>query len=296
MKRILAITGLVTFMLTAALGQDSNLPGQDFDLEALPGIIETVETFEDLEKALNTESNEINNLDLDKDGEVDYISIDMEQDGEAFIAFLRVGLSETESQTVATIEMEKQSATTASFQIVGEEALYGKDYILEPEGGVVDISEASSKSGSGKSGPSARFIPPPPAVRVTICVGVYRPGFRVWVSPYGFRVYPAWFRPWRPVARHHYRTRAARWHRSSYRRAQHYRSTRARNMHKKYYKAPKATPYGTSSKKNYNTKSTTTQQKANTKNTQYKKSTQQQKSTQPKNTQQRRTPTTTKKR
>ena len=132
---------LLAFTLsTALLAQDSGLPGEDFDLEALPGIIETVSTFEDLEKAINNEKNEINNLDLDQNGEVDYIMIQMEKDGDAYIAFLRVAMSETEMQDVATIEMEKKSANTASFQIVGEEELYGKDYILEPEGGVVDIS------------------------------------------------------------------------------------------------------------------------------------------------------------
>ena len=69
--------------------------------------------------------------------------------------------------------MEKQSASTATFQIVGDEALYGKDYILEPDGGVVDISESSSGGTGGKSGPAPYLIAPPPAVRVTICVGVF---------------------------------------------------------------------------------------------------------------------------
>jgi len=263
MKSLLSITLLSALFTTNLISQDSNLPGQDFDLEALSGIIETVSTFEELEKAINTESNEINNLDLNKDGEVDYITIDMEKDGDAYIAFFRVAVSDTEVKNIATIEMEKQSAATASFQIIGEESMYGKDYILEPEGGVVDISEGSSKSSGGKGGPSYSSNPPLPAVHITICTGVYRPGFRMWVSPYGFMVYPAWFRPWKPMARHYYRTRAARWHRASYHRAAHYRSTRARNMHKKYYKSPKATPYSNSpSKNNPNTKPATTNQKA----------------------------------
>ena len=162
------------FITISIFGQDSDLPGQDFDLEALPSVLEKVSDFEALEKAINEEGNDVNNLDLDGNNEVDYVMIQMENEGDTYIAFLRVAMSETEYQDVATIEMEKQSSVTATFQIVGDEALYGKDYILEPEGGVVDISESSSGSTGGKGGPSPYLIPPPPAVRVTICVGVLR--------------------------------------------------------------------------------------------------------------------------
>jgi len=288
------------FFTATVLGQDSGLPGEDFDLEALPGIIETVSTFEDLEKALNTEKNEINNLDLNEDGEVDYILIQMENEKDTYVAILRVAMSETEMQDIATIEMEKTSSTTATFQIVGDEALYGKDYILEPEDGEVDISESSSGSSGGKGGPSAYFIPPPPAVRVTICVGVFRPGFRIWVSPWGFMVHPAWFRPWHPMARHYYRTRAARWHRSAYMRTAHRKSHHARNMHKKHHRSStKVTHYNSSGPKKSTTSSAP---KSNQKNnainssqqkstTQQKSSTQQRSNTQQKSTTQQRTNT-----
>lgn len=267
--KILGFSFLILLIFSLPLsGQDKGLPGEDFDLEALPGIIETVSTFEELEKAINTEKNQINNLDLDRNGEVDYITIKMEKDGDAYIAYLQVAFSETEIQDVASIQMEKQSSVTASFQIVGEESMYGKDYILEPEGGLVDISESTSTNEGGKGGPSFSYIPPPPAVRITICVGVYRPGFRVWVSPYGFRVYPAWYRPWHPVARHHYRHHVAHWHRVHYQRATHYRSARARNMHNNYHNANKATHYNNSknksaapsSNKSYNTSQSRTNQ------------------------------------
>ena len=287
MKTIVLFIIAAVFYTATVLGQDSGLPGEDFDLEALPGIIETVSTFEDLEKALNTEKNEINNLDLNEDGEVDYILIQMENEKDTYVAFLRVAISETEMQDIATIEMEKKSSTAATFQIVGDEALYGKDYILEPEGGVVDISESSSGSSGGKGGPSAFFVPPPPAVRVTICVGVFRPGFRIWVSPWGFMVHPAWFRPWHPVARHYYRTRAARWHRSAYMRTAHRKSHHAHNMHKKHHRSSaKVTHHKSSAPKKSTTRSTVNSKPKNsttsasqTKSTTQQKSTNQQKNT-----------------
>lgn len=285
MKTFNLIIIATVFFTVTVLGQDAGLPGEDFDLEALPGIIETVSTFEDLEKALNTEKNEINNLDLNKDGEVDYILIQMEHENDTYVAFLRVAISETEMQDIATIEIEKKSSTSATFQIVGDEALYGKDYILEPDGGIVDISESSSGSSGGKGGPSAYFVPLHPAVRVTICVGVYRPGFRIWISPWGFMVHPAWYHPWHPVARHYYRTRAARWHRSTYMRTAHRKSHHAHKMHKKHHRSSAKVTHHKSStpKKSTKPSAVKTNPKNNTTSSSQQRSTTQQKSsTQPK--------------
>ena len=257
MTRIIIVLIGITIMAASVFSQDSDLPGQDFDLEALPGVLENVSTFEDLEKAINEEGNDVNNLDLDGNEEVDYVLIQMENEGDTYIAYLRVAMSETEYQDVATIEMEKQSSTAATFQIVGDEALYGKDYILEPEGGVVDISESSSGGSGGKGGPSPYFIvPPPPAVRVTICVGVFRPGFVLFVSPYGFLVRPVWFRPWRPIARSTFRARSAKMHRKSFRRTSQRRSSSAHNMQKKGRKtSKKTTSHKSSTAKKSNTSS-----------------------------------------
>jgi len=252
------------FFVTPLFGQESDNLGEDFDLEALPGVLEKVSDFEELEKAINEEGNDVNNLDLDGDEEVDYVLIQMENEGDTYIAYLRVAMSETEYQDVATIEMEKQSSTAATFQIVGDEALYGKDYILEPEGGVVDISESSSGGSGGKGGPSPYFtVPPPPAVRVTVCVGVFRPGFVLFVSPYGFHVRPVWFRPWRPLGRSTFRARSSKMHRKSFRRTSSRRSSKAHSMQKNGRKTSKKT----TSKKSTTKKSTTKKSSTTKKNT-----------------------------
>jgi len=226
---------ITTILISNALfSQDSDLLGEDFDLEALPAVLEKVYGFEELEKAINDSNNAVNNLDLDNNGEVDYITIQEEADGETHIAYLRVALSEDEFQDIATIEMEKKSASLVTFQIVGDTGMYGDDYILEPEGGIVDISEeAEIIPYEGEHGPSPYSYIPPPAVRVRICVGVYRPGYVVYVSPYGFRVHPVWFRPWRPMGRSAYRKRSSRMHRNSFRRTSNRRSTHAKTMQTK---------------------------------------------------------------
>lgn len=279
------------FFAVVGFTQNTENLGEDFDLEALPSVLEKVSDFEALEKAINEEGNDVNNLDLDGNGEVDYVLIQMENDGDTYIAYLRVATSETEFQDVATLEMEKKSSATATFQIVGDEALYGKDYILEPEGGIVDISESSSSTSGGKGGPSPYIIPPPPAVRVSVCVGVFRPGFVIFVSPYGFHVRPVWFRPWRPLGRSTFRARSSKMHRKSFRRTSSRRSSKAHGMQKNGRKtSKKSTTKKSTTKKSTTKKSSTTKKntsssaaKTNNKTTaQPNKSTQQRSNTQSK--------------
>ena len=289
MKYLNLLLIATVFYTVSVYGQSSDLQGEDFDLEALPGVLEGISTFEELEEAINKEGNDVNNIDLDGDDEVDYVMIQMENDGDTYVAFLRVAMSDTEFQDIATIEMEKQSATTASFQIVGDESLYGADYILEPDGGVVDISESSSGSSGGKGGPSVLLVPPPPAVRVTICVGVFRPGFRLFISPWGFHRHPVWFRPWRPIARSTFRARSARMHRTAFRRTAHRRSHHAHNMQKKHHKSsPKASHHKSSAAKKNTSSSAAKKSHSSSaaKSNQHKSNTQQKSNTQHKSSQQ----------
>jgi len=271
---------LISMLLSIqAYGQDSDLLGQDFDLEVLPALFETATTFEELEAAVNDSTSDVNNLDLDGDGEVDYVLIQEEVDGETHVAFLRVAMAEDEYQDVATIEMEKKSSTTASFQIVGDAALYGEDYILEPEGGLVDISDNSEEaSPGGTGGPSPYLNIPIAAVRVTICVGAYRPGYRAFRSPYGSGRRPMGFRPWRRHSRSAFRKRSSKRHRNSFRRTSNRRSSSAHNMQKKSHKSSaKATSKKSSTAKQNNSKTSApknSQKSSATKNQQPKSNSQ----------------------
>ena len=90
-----------------------------------------METFE---KLLNAENNNVNNLDLNGDGQIDYVKvIDRNSNGvHAFI--LQVPVSETENQDIAVIELEKTGEESAQLQIVGDEDIFGEEIIVEPEG------------------------------------------------------------------------------------------------------------------------------------------------------------------
>ena len=79
-----------------------------------------------------TGSLNVNNLDLNEDGETDYIRVVDNMDGDAHALVLQAVLSETESQDVAVIEIEKQGAEAAILQIVGDADIYGEQTIAEP--------------------------------------------------------------------------------------------------------------------------------------------------------------------
>lgn len=260
------------FILTSITLSAQTEQAEDFDIEAIPGLIEQFETIEELEKAINDSINEVNNLDLNNDDIVDFIGIHEYVDGDVHVLVLRAFLSEDDAQDIATIEMEKISSTTATFQIVGEESIYGADYILEPEDdGIVDISSSASPSStSGFGGPNVdhtRAMKASLAVRVTFCVGIYRPGRVVYVTPYGFVVRPAWYHPRRVRARSAYRARYRRWHRTAVHRTRVRRSHRARAVHYNHHRTRKNHYNNHSNKSNTHNKSNSKHNKHHTPST-----------------------------
>lgn len=181
----------------------TGLPGDNFSLEGAIELFKKAESPEDFEKLLNTEENNVNNLDLNEDGEIDYIRVVDNMDGDVHALVLQVPISEKESQDIAVIEIEKQGDENAILQIIGDEDLYGEQVIAEP------FEEEQVKK---EKGPAARFGPVRIVVNVWLWPGVrfmYRPAYTVWVSPWRWRVYPVWWRPWRPYPWHRYHVRVA---------------------------------------------------------------------------------------
>lgn len=167
------------------------MPGENFSLEGALELFKKAESPEDFEKLLNAESSNVNNLDLNDDGEIDYVRVVDNMDADVHAIVLQVLVGESESQDVAVIEIEKTGEEEAILQIVGDEDVYGEQTIVEP-------FEAAANE-SGKNGPHLtvdRIVVNVwgwPSVRF-----VYRPGYRPWISPWRWRHYPGWWRPWRP--------------------------------------------------------------------------------------------------
>jgi len=110
------------------------LAGDNLDLYAVLDLFQNSKTIEAFEKSLNDPETKINNLDLDLDKKVDFIKVVTNKKDESYQFVLRVDVSKTESQDVAVILLDKDKDKKISLQIVGDEELYGKDYVIEPKG------------------------------------------------------------------------------------------------------------------------------------------------------------------
>ncbi|MCB0577211.1 MAG: hypothetical protein KDC61_21810, partial [Saprospiraceae bacterium] len=83
----------------------TGLPGDNFSLEGAMDLFKQASSLEDFEKMLNTEDNNVNNLDLNEDGEIDYIREMDNMEGDVHAIVLQVPVSEKESQDIAVIEI-----------------------------------------------------------------------------------------------------------------------------------------------------------------------------------------------
>jgi hypothetical protein len=213
-RRVFGIMLVAGLVLASAHAQEdgakdsTGLPGDHFSLQGALEMFQKAASPEEFEKLLNEQANHVNNLDLNGDGDVDYVRVAGAMKGDVHTYVLQVPVSGTESQDIAVIELEKSGAENAIVQIVGDADVFGEQTVLEPKGAGDDEGEEDVESIEDGRGPSAAAAPavmlmprivvnvwPWPIVRF-----VYAPGYRVWVSPWRWRSYPAWWRPWRPLA------------------------------------------------------------------------------------------------
>lgn len=107
---------------------------ENLDLQAVASIFGDSHDLEDFERRLNDPSQQISNLDLNRDNYVDYLRVIEVADNDARIVVIQAVLGQDVFQDVATIELERerQSNSTVHVQIVGNPYLYGANYIYEP--------------------------------------------------------------------------------------------------------------------------------------------------------------------
>src|SRR4051812_24039385 len=115
---------------TALLG----LPGDNLDLYAALDLFQKSKTIEEFEKSLNDEKRKINNLDLDLYKKIDFIKVTTKKKDDSYSFILQVDVAKTETQDVAVILVDRDKDKKVSIQIVGDEELYGKIYVIEPKG------------------------------------------------------------------------------------------------------------------------------------------------------------------
>ncbi|MBL0056906.1 MAG: hypothetical protein IPP31_12150 [Chitinophagaceae bacterium] len=214
------ITAFAGLLLTAfsvkAQTDSTGMPGDNFSLQGALEMFRQSSSPEDFEKMINSQDKNVNNLDLNGDGETDYIKVIDKSEGNVHAFVLQVAVSETESQDIAVIELEKTGDTTAILQIIGDEDIYGEQVIVEASDEGDEISDDNGNDPVPGNGPAGFFE----NYRIVINVFywpsvrfVYRPAYVPWVSPWRWRHYPGWWRPWRPLAWHVFHPRRLHYHR-----------------------------------------------------------------------------------
>lgn len=180
----------------------TGLPGDNFDLQGALAMFQKATSPEDFEKLLNTEDNNVNNLDLNEDGEIDYVRVVSKMDKDVHVFVLQVAVSASENQDIAVIELEKTGNETAIAQIIGDEDIYGEQTIVEPDGGE-DNAFINWSNTSNLSGPNAGYNFSDNGIIVNVWFWpsvrfVYGVNYRPWISPWRWNSYPNWWKPWKP--------------------------------------------------------------------------------------------------
>ena len=203
---ILALFILLGFTVNAQNNEPEklNLPGDNLNLFAVIKLFQDSETLEGFEKNLNAEDTKINNLDLNGDDKTDYIKVIDNVNGNDHTIVLQVAVNDKENQDVAVFTVQKDADNNVQIQLIGDETLYGKDYIIEPN--YADNTPEGETPNPGYSGTTTVRGENIPVTRTTyvevrtwpVVRYIYTPTYVVWHSPWYWNYYPSYWNPWRP--------------------------------------------------------------------------------------------------
>jgi hypothetical protein len=148
----------------------SNDISDNLDLDAVASIFGESKDLEDFEYRLNDPELRISNLDLNRDGYVDYLRVVESTDERGSLVVIQAVLDRDVYQDVATIEIERINGGNCRVQVVGNAYIYGANFIIEPV-----------------------YVRPP-----VIFSFFWGPRYHVWHSPYYWGYYPRWYYRYRP--------------------------------------------------------------------------------------------------
>lgn len=253
MKKIVFLIAFVLFSgklnfsqaQTVQVKDSLGLPGDNLNLYAVMNLFRESETIEIFERKLNAKDSKVNNLDLNADDKIDYIRVVDNVDKMVHNIVLQVPINEKENQDVAVFIVEKNDNGEVQIQLIGDEALYGKDYIIEPNykdasdvketpnPGYVKKSTSQNVDKNGNTTIINNFTSSQlaywPIVRF-----VFMPSYSVWISPWRYNYYPSFWHPWKPWYWHYYYGYHVNYYPNyyrSYRSVNYYRSPLARNVY-----------------------------------------------------------------
>lgn len=190
------IFGLFTFLLQAFFGYaaDEDLSGSVHP-QAFFKAFETSLSPEDFEKRINDPAGECHNLDLNRDGEIDYLRVEDLNNGSLHVLVIRAVLQISAEQDILRIELEQTGPEEVIVELVGDDDIFPEGLILEPG------EDESHKS----KGPMPIWATYPSLVRANAWMWpvvrfMYAPVYRPYSSPWRWAYYPPVWRPRRVLA------------------------------------------------------------------------------------------------
>jgi hypothetical protein len=141
------------------------------DLKAIASIFGDSRDLEDFERRINDSDAEISNLDLNGDGDIDYLRVIETSENNTHVVVIQAILDRDVFQDVATVVVDRDRYRRSYVQIIGDPYIYGNNYIIEPV-----------------------FYRTP-----RILSWFWTPYYRSWYSPYTWGYYPQYYHYRRPV-------------------------------------------------------------------------------------------------
>ena len=145
------------------------------DLQAVAAAFTESNSVQEFERILNSSRYMINNLDLNRDGWVDYLRVIETRQGYYHAFLIQACLAPSVFQDVATLVAEWR-ADRLYVEVIGDRYLYGYNYVVRPV-----------------------FVKRPPMWDV-----FGRPTYNPWVSPYHYGYWPSYYTQPKPIYLNHY--------------------------------------------------------------------------------------------
>ena len=168
-------TPKVTTTTTVTVTSFNNDMSFYLDLNAVAAAFAESRNIQEFEQLLNSPRYMINNLDLNRDGWIDYLRVIETHQGYYHALLIQACLAPSVFQDVATLVAERR-ANTLYVDVIGDPYLYGYNYIVRPT-----------------------FIKRPPMWDY-----YGRPNYNPWVSPYYYGYYPSYYTHPKPIYLSHY--------------------------------------------------------------------------------------------
>lgn len=129
---ILLTTTQCAAQRTYTVKAENNDISNNLDLKAVATVFGESKNLEEFENKLNDYDRGISNLDLNKDGQVDYLRVVEDMRNNTHVVVIQAVLEKDIYQDVATIVVDKDNNSTTTVQVIGDPYIYGPNYIIEP--------------------------------------------------------------------------------------------------------------------------------------------------------------------